>query len=199
MFWYRTPAPWVFWAKPRLECRVNKCTPHLCLQAMQMWRKFLYSRFDMCFGPGTQGAGTKTHLKSRFCAILTKCTPHCVCRVPCVHNGTHCPYSGTCVAPKPPKPPAPPPGPKPKPTPKPPPPPPPPVSDLGVARACLCVTRGGSCAPSIPLTDHPNVFYVRRAGVPAELLGAIRCDGEGEYRPRSHQRGKPYPISNHLT
>ena len=31
-------------------------------------------------GAGTQGAGTKTHLKSRFCAILTKFTPRCICR-----------------------------------------------------------------------------------------------------------------------
>ena len=37
-----------------------------------MWRKILYSGFETCFGPSTQGAGTKTHLKSRFCAILTK-------------------------------------------------------------------------------------------------------------------------------
>ena len=37
-----------------------------------MWRKFLYSGFETYFGPSTQGAGTKTHLKSRFCAILTK-------------------------------------------------------------------------------------------------------------------------------
>ena len=37
-----------------------------------MWRKFLYSGFETCFGPSTQGAGTKTHLKSRFSAILKK-------------------------------------------------------------------------------------------------------------------------------
>ena len=43
---------------------------------MQMWRKFLYSGFETCFGPSTQGARTKTHLKSKFCAILTKFTPH---------------------------------------------------------------------------------------------------------------------------
>ena len=51
---------------------------------MQMWRKFLYSGFETCFGPSTQGAGTKTHLKSRFCAILTKFTPH-FCRA-CQHR-----------------------------------------------------------------------------------------------------------------
>ena len=37
-----------------------------------MWRKLLHSGFETCFGPSTQGAGTKTHLKSRFCAILEK-------------------------------------------------------------------------------------------------------------------------------
>ena len=63
-----------------------------------MWRKLFYSGFhtpkavpyheptvlwlfmighslgrvETCFGPSTQGAGTKTHLKSRFCAILKK-------------------------------------------------------------------------------------------------------------------------------
>ena len=37
-----------------------------------MWRKLLYSGFETCFWPHTQGAGTRTHLKSRFCAILTK-------------------------------------------------------------------------------------------------------------------------------
>ena len=31
-----------------------------------MWRKFLYSGFETCFGPSTQGAETKTHLKSRL-------------------------------------------------------------------------------------------------------------------------------------
>ena len=56
------------------------------------WRKLLYSGFETCFGPstqgagtqgagtqgagtqgaGTQGAGTETHLKSRFCAIFLK-------------------------------------------------------------------------------------------------------------------------------
>ena len=40
--------------------------------ANTMWRKLLYSGFETCFGPSTQGAGTKTHLKSRFCAILKK-------------------------------------------------------------------------------------------------------------------------------
>ena len=45
-----------------------------------MWRTFLYSGFETCFGPSTQGAGTKTHLKSRFCAILTTFTPHYMCR-----------------------------------------------------------------------------------------------------------------------
>ena len=40
--------------------------------ANTMWRKLLYSGFERCFGPSTQGAGTKTHLKSRFCAILKK-------------------------------------------------------------------------------------------------------------------------------
>ena len=29
-------------------------------------------RMETCFGPSTQGAETKTHLKSRFCAILKK-------------------------------------------------------------------------------------------------------------------------------
>ena len=37
-----------------------------------MWRKLFYSGFETCFGPSTHGAGTKTHLKSRFCAILKK-------------------------------------------------------------------------------------------------------------------------------
>ena len=37
-----------------------------------MWRKLFYSGFETCFGPSTQGAETKTHLKSRFCAILKK-------------------------------------------------------------------------------------------------------------------------------
>ena len=40
--------------------------------ANTMWRKLLYSGFETCFGPSTQGAGTKTHLKSRFSAILKK-------------------------------------------------------------------------------------------------------------------------------
>ena len=40
--------------------------------ANTMWRKLLYSGFETCFGPSTQGAGTETHLKSRFCAILQK-------------------------------------------------------------------------------------------------------------------------------
>ena len=30
----------------------------------------LYAEFETCFGLSTQGAGTKTHLESRFCAIL---------------------------------------------------------------------------------------------------------------------------------
>ena len=40
--------------------------------ANTMGRKLLYSGFETCFGPSTQGAGAKTHLKSRFClqAIL---------------------------------------------------------------------------------------------------------------------------------
>ena len=38
-----------------------------CAPANTMWRKLLYSGFETCFGPSTQGAGTKTHLKSRFC------------------------------------------------------------------------------------------------------------------------------------
>ena len=40
--------------------------------ANTMWRKLLYSEFETCFGPSTQGAETKTHLKSRFSAILKK-------------------------------------------------------------------------------------------------------------------------------
>ena len=40
--------------------------------ANTMWRKLFYSGFETCFGPSTQGAGTKTHLESRFCAILKK-------------------------------------------------------------------------------------------------------------------------------
>ena len=35
-----------------------------------IWRKLLYSGFEKCFAPSTKGAGTKTHLKSRFCTIL---------------------------------------------------------------------------------------------------------------------------------
>ena len=31
-----------------------------------MWHKLFYSGFETCFGPTTQGAGTKTHLKSIF-------------------------------------------------------------------------------------------------------------------------------------
>ena len=42
------------------------------LQRAAMWRKLLYSGFETCFGPSTQGAGAKTHLKSRFRAILRK-------------------------------------------------------------------------------------------------------------------------------
>ena len=38
--------------------------------AHTMWHNLLYSGFETCFGPSTQGAGTKTHLKSRFCTIL---------------------------------------------------------------------------------------------------------------------------------
>ena len=37
-----------------------------------VWRQFLYSGIETCFGPSTQGAGAKTHLKSRFCAIFQK-------------------------------------------------------------------------------------------------------------------------------
>ena len=40
--------------------------------ANTMWRKLLHSGFEACFGPSTQGAGTQTHLKSRFCALLKK-------------------------------------------------------------------------------------------------------------------------------
>ena len=40
--------------------------------ANTMWRKLLYSGFETSFGPSTQGAETKRHLKSRFCAILKK-------------------------------------------------------------------------------------------------------------------------------
>ena len=32
--------------------------------------KLLYAGFETCFGPSTQDAGTKTHVESRFCAIL---------------------------------------------------------------------------------------------------------------------------------
>ena len=32
-----------------------------------LWRTLLYSGFETCFGPSTQGAGPKTQLKSRFC------------------------------------------------------------------------------------------------------------------------------------
>ena len=50
-------------------CVLTKwCGPN----ANTMWRKLLYSGFETCFGPSTQGAETKTHLKSRFCAILKK-------------------------------------------------------------------------------------------------------------------------------
>ena len=34
------------------------------------------SGFEMCFGPGTLGAGAKTRLESR----IKEFTPHCVCR-----------------------------------------------------------------------------------------------------------------------
>ena len=37
-----------------------------------MWRKLLNPRFETCLGPSIQGAGAKTHHKSRFCAILKK-------------------------------------------------------------------------------------------------------------------------------
>ena len=40
--------------------------------ANAMWRNLLHSGFETCFGPSSQGAGTKMHLKSGFCAILTK-------------------------------------------------------------------------------------------------------------------------------
>ena len=40
--------------------------------ANTMRRKLLYSAFESCFGPSTQGAGTRTHLKSGVCAILKK-------------------------------------------------------------------------------------------------------------------------------
>ena len=43
-----------------------------------MWRKLLYSGFETCFGPSTQGAETKTHLKSRFSAILIRTMCDCV-------------------------------------------------------------------------------------------------------------------------
>ena len=49
--------------------RAIQCTT---FPANTMWRKLLYSGFETCFGPSTQGAETKTHLKSRFCAILKK-------------------------------------------------------------------------------------------------------------------------------
>ena len=48
----------------------------VAVPANTMWRKLLYSGFETSFGPSTQGAGfgagAKTHLKSRFCAILKK-------------------------------------------------------------------------------------------------------------------------------
>ena len=40
--------------------------------ANTMRRRILYSGFETCFGLSTQGAGTETHLKPRFCAILKK-------------------------------------------------------------------------------------------------------------------------------
>ena len=62
--------------------RRRRLLRHMCSAALsdryhswpanKMWRKLLYSRFETCFGPSTQGAGTKTHLKSRVHAILTK-------------------------------------------------------------------------------------------------------------------------------
>ena len=45
-----------------------------------MWRTLLYSGFETSFGTSTQGAGTKIHLKSSFCAILTTLLPYHVCR-----------------------------------------------------------------------------------------------------------------------
>ena len=35
-----------------------------------MWLKLLHAGFEMCSGPSTQGAGTNTHLESRWCAVL---------------------------------------------------------------------------------------------------------------------------------
>ena len=56
-----------------LRCALhpNTDTSWIHLQT-QFGVNFLHSGFETCFGPSTQGAGTKTHLKSRFCAILKK-------------------------------------------------------------------------------------------------------------------------------
>ena len=46
---------------------------HCALHAANtMGVELLYSGFETCFGPSTQRAWTKTHLKSRFCVILKK-------------------------------------------------------------------------------------------------------------------------------
>ena len=52
------------------KTRVSARQQWILWPANTMWRKLLYSGFETCFGPSTQGAGTKTHLKSRFFAIL---------------------------------------------------------------------------------------------------------------------------------
>ena len=41
-----------------------------------MWHKLLYSGVKTCIGPSTQGAGSTTDLKSRFCAIFAKTQAH---------------------------------------------------------------------------------------------------------------------------
>ena len=76
--------------------------------ANTMWRKLLYSGFKTCFGPSTQGAGTKTHLKSRCCVVLKAkpsesgamqylgfAAPACVSsRPPSQHLGTEALFRG---------------------------------------------------------------------------------------------------------
>ena len=59
---------------------VDLIKPHgqtCAVRQTQCGVKLFYSGFETCFGPSTQGAGTKTHLKSRFCAILKKKGARC--------------------------------------------------------------------------------------------------------------------------
>ena len=50
----------------------SRSWPHPPRPANTMCRKLVCSGSKTCFGPSTQGAGTKTHLEPRFCVIFNE-------------------------------------------------------------------------------------------------------------------------------